>query len=88
MVTPAQETYQVRALRLALDLRGLILLAHHIQEEVHLAVTEAEATVWGKGMEETLVAELSLEDSSEEEKEEGPEDEEICPATDDFFAGL
>ena len=90
MATPSQETYQVRALHLALDLHGLICLAEQIQGEVHLAVTEAEAIAQGKGMEETLVAESSLGSSSEEETgDDGPEDEEvICPATDDFFTGL
>ena len=40
MTTPSQETYQERAICLALDLQGILHLAQRVQEEVHQAVTE------------------------------------------------
>ena len=64
MTTPSQETYQERAIHLALDLQGILHLAQRVQEEVHQVVTETEAVVTGEGMEETLVGKSSLGESS------------------------
>ena len=48
MTTPPQETYQERAIRLALDLQGILHLAQRVQEEVHQAVGETEAEIGGE----------------------------------------
>ena len=88
MTTPPQETYRERAIRLALDLQGILHLAQRVQEEVHQAVGEAEGVMTGESMEETLVEESSLGDSSSE-AETGVEDPEVAQGDpDDFFAGL
>ena len=58
MTTPPQETYWERAIRLALDLQGILHLAQRVQEEVHQAVGETEAVITGEGMEETLLPRL------------------------------
>ena len=58
MTTPPQETYWERAIRLALDLQGILHLAQRVQEEVHQAVRETEAVITGEGMEETLLPRL------------------------------
>ena len=88
MVTPFQETFQGRVICLALDLQGIIHLAQRVQGEVHLAVTEVEATAQGEGMEETLVAESSLGSSSSEEETGEDTPGESQGALGDFFAGL
>ena len=88
MTVPPQETYWERAICLALDLQGILRLAQRVQEEVHQAVGETEAVMTGEGMEETLIEESSLGDSSSEAEtgEEDPVDTQENP--DDFFAGL
>ena len=87
MVLP-QETYQERAIHLALDLQGILHLAQQVQEEVHQAVGETEAVMTGEGMKEILVEESSLGNSPSEAEtgEEGPGDAQ--GDLDDFFAGL
>ena len=88
MITPSKETYWERALHLALDLQGILHLAQRVQEEVHQAVTKTEAVVTGEGMEETLVDESSLGDSSSEAETGEGEPGETQGNPDDFFAGL
>ena len=80
--------YQERAIRLALDLQGILHPAQRVQEEVNQAVTKTEAVVTGEGMEETLVGESSLGESSS--KAETGEDEpgEVQGDPDDFFTRL
>ena len=87
MTVPPQETYQERAIRLALDLQGSLHLAQRGQEEVHQAVTETEAVVTGEGIEETLVGESSLGESSSEAETGEEEPGEVQGDPDDFFAG-
>ena len=53
MLTPPEKTFQGRAICLALDLQGVQHPAQQVQSKVHPAVTEAEATAQGEGMEET-----------------------------------
>ena len=88
MTTPSQETYQERAICLALDLQGILHLAQRVQEEVHQAVNKTEAVVTGEGMEETLVGESSLGESSSK-AETGEEDPgEVQGDSDNFFTRL
>ena len=88
MTTLFQETYQERAIRLARDLQGILHLAQRVQEEVHQVVTKTEAVVTREGMEETLVGESSLGESSSE-AETGEEDPGgVQGNLDDFFARL
>ena len=88
MTTPPQETYQERAICLALDLQGILHLAQRVQEEVHQAVRETEAVITGEGMEETLVGESSLGDTSSKAETGGEDPEGTQGDPDDFFAGL
>ena len=88
MTTPPQETYQERAIRLALDLQGILHLAQQVQEEVCQAVRETEAVITGEGMEETLIEESSLGDSSSKAETGGEDPVGIQGDPDDFFAGL
>ena len=88
MMTPSQETYQERAIHLALDLQGILHLAQRVQEEVHQAVTKTEAVVTGEGMEETLVGKSSLGESSSKAETSEDEPGEVQEDPDDFFAGL
>ena len=87
-MTLSQETYWERALHLALDFQGILHLAQRFQEEVHRAVTETEAVVTGEGMEETLVNESSLGDSSSEAETGKDEPGEVQETPDDFFTSL
>ena len=77
-----------RAIRLALDLQGILHLAQRVQEKVYQAVTETEAVVTGEGMEETLVGKSSLGESSSEAETGEDEAGEVQGDPDDFFAGL
>ena len=88
MTTPPQETYQERAICLALDLQGILHLAQRVQEEVHQAVGETEAVMTSEGMEETLIEESSLGDSSSEAETGGEDPVGTQGDPDDFFAGL
>ena len=88
MTFPPQETYQERAIRLASDLQGLLRLAQRVQEEVHQAVRETEAVMSGEGMEETLIEESSLGDSSSEAETGGEDPVGNQGDSEDFFAGL
>ena len=88
MTTPPQETYRERAICLALDLQGILHLAQRVQEEVHQAVGETEAVMTGEGMEETLIEESSLGDSSSEAEPGGEDPVGTQGDPDDFFARL
>ena len=88
MTTLPQETYRERAICLALDLQGILHLAQQVQEEVHQAVGEMEAVITGEGMEETLIEESSLGDSSSKAETGGGDPVGTQENPDDFFARL
>ena len=71
-----------------MDLQGILHLAQRVQEEIHQAVTETEVVVIGEGMEETLVDESSLGDSSSEAETGEDEPGDVQGNPDDFFARL
>ena len=85
MTRPNQETFQERALHLALDLQGILLLAQRVQGDVHQIVEEVTAVERGEGMEENLVGESSLGNSSSEESKEEGDQETFEEAQEDFF---
>ena len=71
---------------MALDLRGILLLAQRVQGDVHQIVEEVVAVERGEGMEENLVGESSLGNSSSEESEEEGDQGTFEEAQEDFFA--
>jgi len=87
MTSPEEESLMQRGIRLALDLQGIARLALRVRDQVHSAIEEGEAVARGKGMEEDLVGEDSLEEESSEE-EEPDSSGRFQDAQDDFFAGI
>jgi hypothetical protein len=65
---PANETFLQRTIRQALNLRGVLLLAQEVERQSFQSFAEAEAEVEREEgeMEEQIVGEQSLEDSSSE----------------------
>ncbi len=86
MTSPPQESMVERGVRLALDLQGIARLALRVQAEVHQAIEEGEAVARGEGMEEDLVGEGSMEDSSSEDEPDVPG--RFLEAEENFFAGI
>jgi hypothetical protein len=81
---PALETPTGQILRLLDHTYGTLLMIRQIQGEVRQAHAEVEAVRTGEGMEEEVVGEGSIDNSSSEDEGEDPEG--FQDASEDFFA--
>jgi hypothetical protein len=81
---PALETPAGQILRLLNNVYGTLMMIQQIQGEVRQAHAELEAVRTGEGMEEEVVGEGSIDNSSSEDEREDPEG--FQDASEDFFA--